>query len=130
MKRVTKLNTILFVIISLMTIVFNLFHFEGSFNINVIFIVLFYLISGLIVVGLAFILYYLSKKSFLEKELRDNFMNKKIKYFLFFVSFVTIISIIFFVPADYTYESTPLIELITKELKAKTPQFQWSPDIN
>jgi len=62
---------------------------------------IFYILSGLTILALTFLLYYLSRKTIFEENPPEKIMNKKIKILLIFAPILILILIVLVVPIFY-----------------------------
>jgi len=90
----------------------------------------FYLGSGLGVLSLTFVLYYLSRRYVFEKNAPKKIMNKKIEMLLIIAPVAVIFAIVMLIPSKYAYESSPLLELIAQNLIAEEPGVINIDDLN
>ena len=81
----------------------------------------FYFCSGLGILSLTFVFYFLSRKYVIEKNAPEKIMNKKIKILLIIAPIAIIAAILVLTPSKYAYDSSPLIELVAQNLIVDNP---------
>jgi len=81
----------------------------------------FYISSAFIVLGLTFILYFISRKYIFEKKHPKKIINKKIVWMIILVPIFILAVMVILIPPKHAYESSPLIDIVTQFFKSREP---------